>query len=85
MASMMWPRRCRSKPDRIHVAGEDGAKASPWACCPTPAGAIPTASWAWIFLSRYFVVLDRAAMRLKLLPPGDGCARALCRLDAEWS
>ena len=43
--------------------------ASPWAYCPTPRRR-PDGILGVDILSRYLVVLDRAAMRLKLLPPG---------------
>jgi predicted aspartyl protease len=63
------------KPDRIAVAGEE-LKGLTIGVLPESSPADPDGILGVDFLSHYFVVLDRATMRLKLLPPGEDSARA---------
>jgi predicted aspartyl protease len=68
------------KPDRLAVAGEE-VKDLTIGVLPDTASAGLDGVLGVDFLSQYFVVLDRAAMRLKLLPPGDDSARPY----RDWS
>jgi hypothetical protein len=63
------------KPDRISVAGEE-LKGLTIGVLPETTDADPDGILGVDFLSHYFVVLDRTTMQLKLLPPGEGSARA---------
>ena len=74
MASTMWPRRCRSSRTGSRVAGEE-VKGLTIGVLPETSSADPDGILGVDFLSHYFVVLDRATMQLKLLPPGEDSAR----------
>jgi len=63
------------KPDRISVGGEE-VKGLTMGVLPETSSADPDGILGVDFLSHYFVVLDRGAMRLKLLPPGEDSAQA---------
>jgi predicted aspartyl protease len=63
------------KPDRLTVAGEDIAGLT-IGVLPETSSADPDGILGVDVLSRYFVVLDRGAMRLRLLQPGDANIRA---------
>jgi predicted aspartyl protease len=63
------------KPDRVTVAGEE-VEGLTIGVLPESSPADPDGILGVDFLSHYFVVLDRASMRLKLLPPGEDSARA---------
>jgi len=68
------------KPDRITVAGQE-VKDLTIGVLPESSSADPDGILGVDFLSHYFVVLDRATMQLKLLPPGEDSARAY----RDWS
>ena len=68
------------KPERISVAGEE-VKDLTIGVLPETSAADPDGVLGVDFLSHYFVVLDRGAMRLKLLPPGEDSAS----LYRDWS
>lgn len=63
------------KPERISVGGEE-VKGLTIGVLPETSSADPDGILGVDFLSHYFVVLDRGAMRLKLLPPGADSAGA---------
>src|SRR4051812_31759492 len=61
------------KPDRLTVAGEEVSGLT-IGVLPDSSSADPDGILGVDVLSRYFVVLDRGAMRLRLLPPGEASA-----------
>lgn len=63
------------KPDRLTVAGEEITDLT-LGVLPQTSSGDPDGILGVDVLSRYFVVLDRGAMRLKLLPPGEQSAQA---------
>jgi predicted aspartyl protease len=68
------------KPDTISVAGEE-VKGLTVAVLPDEGPDEPDGVLGVDVLARYFVVLDRSTMRLKLLPPGSDSAKAY----QDWS
>jgi len=63
------------KPGELRIAGE-AVRGLTLGVVPDSSGAGPDGILGLDILSRYFVVLDRGAMRLKLLPPGEDSAKA---------
>ncbi|HYS47102.1 MAG TPA: retroviral-like aspartic protease family protein [Rhizomicrobium sp.] len=68
------------KPGELRVAGET-VRGLTVGVLPDTAGSGPDGVLGVDFLARYFVVLDRGTMQVKLLPPGDESARAY----ADWT
>jgi predicted aspartyl protease len=68
------------KPDELRLAGE-AVRGLTLGVLPDSEASSPDGVLGVDVLSRYFVVLDRGTMRLKLLPPGEDSARSY----SDWS